>query len=266
MGLRASKTRPAPRKVLKKPGFLKGTGDNHAAVTTKFLVIIICRLWEKNHCQSCILPWSLSKVRCWIIAAPCLLSKACTWDTHFYFALLYCMVPKMQSTHSHLWTTHRLRLEADPWQSLGRWKLSPGSLPIHCFETFTYDIRPCITQGMKIISGSSWSAWVFLPLSMHLSLPFPHVPSLLCIFYQTAILRSAWTFPVDFPSTWPGTPPGTPPETPPRTPPWRSPRTPPGTPPASPPGMVAAAPVTFSPMTPPELLQHLLAPSTPEGV
>ena len=35
---------------------------------------------------------------------------------------------------------------------------------------------------------------------------------------------------------------------------------------ASPPGMVAAAPVTFSPMTPPELLQHLLAPSTPEGV
>ena len=108
--------------------------------------------------------------------------------------------------------------------------MSPGSLPIHCFETFTYDIRPCITQGMKIISGSSWSARVFLPLSMHLSLPFPHVPSLLFIFYQTAILRSAWTFPVDFPSTWPGTPPGTPPETPPRTPPWRSPRTPPGTP------------------------------------
>ena len=48
MGLRANKTRPALRKVLKKPGFLKGTGDKHAAVTTKFLVIIICRLWEKN--------------------------------------------------------------------------------------------------------------------------------------------------------------------------------------------------------------------------
>ena len=62
--------------------------------------------------------------------------------------------------------------------------MSPASLPIHCFETFTYDIRPCITQGMKIISGSSWSAWVFLPLSMHLSLP-----SLMCHHFCASSIK-----------------------------------------------------------------------------
>ena len=71
--------------------------------------------------------------------------------------------------------------------------------------------------------------------------------------------RSAWTFPIGFPEnvvdivvasrTRPWTPPGTPPGTPPMTP---------GTPPGPPPGVMA-------PTTPPELLEHLLPPPSPEG-
>ncbi|CAL1160445.1 unnamed protein product, partial [Cladocopium goreaui] len=47
----------------------------------------------------------------------------------------------------------------------------------------------------------------------------------------------------------------------------RGPRTPPGTPPMSPrtpPGPPPGSPTLFAPMTPTELLAHLLPPGTPE--
>ena len=71
---------------------------------------------------------------------------------------------------------------------------------------------------------------------------------------ETNLLRSAWNFPIGFPDNVianrvPGSPNVTPP---------MSPRTPPGPPPET--------PVVFSPMTPPELLLHLVSPGTPEEV
>ena len=107
-------------------------------------------------------------------------------------------------------------------------------------------------SGMKMISGSCLSASLCSSLSlMHAFVSY----TVACHqSLETNLLRSAWNFPIGFPDNVianrvPGSPNVTPP---------MSPRTPPGPPPET--------PVVFSPMTPPELLLHLVSPGTPEEV
>ena len=121
-----------------------------------------------------------------------------------------------------------------------------------------YVVEPCASRGMKMISGS----FFFAILSPALLAPDACCSAVTHLSLVLGVLRacgaqSALCFPMGFPhnvvaSRAPGTPVGTPPMTP---------RTPPGPPPSIPSDVLFMAP-----MTPPELLDHLLPPGRPEGV
>ena len=202
------------RKVLKKPGLLKGTGIISRSSAIK-------SLGQKKHFQQTI---SVS------------LSQACQY---LRFEVESAQPPSEADSDEQLGAKHLPDMHPrvlTPFRLL--WPFAPAEV-------------------WRWFLGASWLQFC---TSLHmLRMHAVQLPWTLC--FALAMLRSAWIFPIGFPhnvvaNRAPGTPPGPPPGTP------LGP--PPGTPPGPPPGTSSDAP-RFAPMTPPELLEHLVAPGTPEG-
>ena len=143
-----------------------------------------------------------------------------------------------------------------PTQTSSSARRTPHTIASLVTNSFPYVVEPCASRGMKMIAGSFLFA-ILPPTSLAPDACCSAVTHLSLVLgsFEPAVLRSAWCFPIGFPhnvvaNRAPGTPAGTPSYVSTHTA-WTS----------------TPSDVLFLvPMTPPELLDHLLPPGTPVGV